>query len=32
MINVIKRGAWWARAVVSAAVWVMGSPNLAGVL
>ena len=32
MINGIKRGAWWARAIVSAAVWVLSAPDLAGVL
>ena len=32
MVKAIKRGAWWARVIVSAAVYVLAAPNLAGVL
>ena len=33
MVKAIKRGAWWARAIVSAAVFVAGrAESLAGVL
>ena len=32
MSKVIKRGAWWARVFVSAAVYVLAAPNRAGVL
>ena len=32
MVKAIKRGAWWARAFMSAAVYVLAAPNLAGAL
>jgi hypothetical protein len=32
MVNGIRSGAAWAVAFARAAVWLMGSPNLAGVL